>query len=395
MDNEAKLRESSNMKIDDNTFVEEIEELLEPDVEPVHDFGSNQKNDKFSTKIFICIVITLFLFVASIFFLVKALDFRENREIGYKEVSNLDYKVCLKENSFFEDKCLDKDMLYVASLIDKLRFDFWYTFTIDQEEDIDFDYSIMATLKILDEGEAKTYYEKDYTLLSKKQVSLRGEKSKSINEKISIDYDYYNNIANTFKNNFGLNTTSKLDISFKIHKKTANGKDNFFASGDMTTLLVSVPLSQRSVQIKLDYKDINNQSSLVDTSKLLLNDIFFLVLAVILLILALILVIRIILILKLKSKKKSRYEVYIDKILREYDRVIAMTKTAPYVRENDKTIYVDSFLELLDVCDKTKEPILYYEVSKGEECNFYINHDDKVYLTVVRATDMEKQNEKN
>lgn len=347
----------------------------------------------FSTRLFICIGITLFFLITSVFFLFKSFDFRESREVEYKEVSNLDYKVCLKDNTFFEDKCLNKDMLYVASLIDKLRFDFGYTFSIDEPIDINFDYSIVAKLKILDDSGSKTYYEKDYTLLSKKETAMHDEVKKNINEKISIDYNAYNNIANAFRTNFGLNTTSVLDIYFKIHKDTVDNNKDFFAAGDTTTLLVSVPLSERSVQIKFDYKNIDHKSSLVNSSKVLLNDVFFLSLAIVLFGFAVVFFIKTLLLLRLTKVKKSRYEEYIDRILREYDRLIVVTKTAPYIRKNDKTIYIDSFEELLDVCNKTKEPILYYNIVKGQKCNFYINHEDKVYLTIIKAVDMEKSNE--
>lgn len=393
--NLTSMNTNSNNTEKNNFSLEKVEEtsVKSPKFSLNNFFNEKTKYIDFSTRLFICVGITLFFIITSVFFLFKSLDFRESREVEYKEVSNLDYKVCLKDNTFFEKKCLNKDMLYVASLIDKLRFDFGYTFSIDEPMDINFDYSIVAKLKILDDSGSKIYYEKDYTLLNKKETTMRNEMSKSINEKVTIDYNAYNNVANAFKNNFGLNTTSKLDIYFKIHKGTGDTNKDFFAAGDTTTLLVSVPLSERSVQIKLDYKNINHKSSLINSSKVLLNDVFFLTLAIILFGFAVLFLVKTLLLLKLTKRKKSKYEEYIDKILKEYDRLIVVTKTAPYIRENDKTIYIDSFEELLDVCNKTKEPILYYNIVKGQKCNFYINHEDKVYLTIIKAVDMEKANE--
>ena len=57
----------------------------------------------------------------------------------YKEKSTIDYKVKLKENNFYDVEYLEKDMLYVASLIDSIDIDFKYDFLSEQNIDINFE----------------------------------------------------------------------------------------------------------------------------------------------------------------------------------------------------------------------------------------------------------------
>jgi len=59
-----------------------------------------------------------------------------------KESSNLDYKVYLKENDFYDTPYLTKDMAYIASLIDTINIDFNYLFSIDTISNMDFSYGI-------------------------------------------------------------------------------------------------------------------------------------------------------------------------------------------------------------------------------------------------------------
>ena len=52
--------------------------------------------------------------------------------ISYTEKSNVEYNVCLKNNDFYEEKCLPKNMKYVASLIDNIQVEFneWSKFNV-------------------------------------------------------------------------------------------------------------------------------------------------------------------------------------------------------------------------------------------------------------------------
>lgn len=85
--------------------------------------------------------------------------------------------------------------------------------------------------------------------------------------------------------------------------------------------------------------------------------------------------------------KKSAYDKYISKLLNEYDRLIVETTTCPIIN-GDNVIVIDKFQELLDVRDNLKLPIMYYIVNKHQKCCFYILHENKIYLNIVKAVDL-------
>ena len=75
-------------------------------------------------------------------------------------------------------------------------------------------------------------------------------------------------------------------------------------------------------------------------------------------------------------------------MFKEYDRLIVETKTPP--RFDDMNIIkIMKFEELMDARDTLKQPIMYYNISSHNKCYFFIKHDDDVYLTVIKAVDVE------
>ena len=126
----------------------------------------------FNFKLSKNIILFLGLLAICFIFLVKAFTVEEQKVINYKETSNLDYKVYLKENEFYEEEYLTKDKAYIATLIDKVKIDFNYNFDIEEFVDLQFDYKIFAKLIISDEQDKNTYFEKLYNLSDTKSVRL-------------------------------------------------------------------------------------------------------------------------------------------------------------------------------------------------------------------------------
>ena len=87
--------------------------------------------------------------------------------------------------------------------------------------------------------------------------------------------------------------------------------------------------------------------------------------------------------------KKTPYDKYVNKILRDYDRLIVETQT-----QIDKTslnvIEIHKFTELLDVRDNLKLPIIYNVIIKHEKGEFYIKNNSDIYLYVVKGIDLKK-----
>ena len=333
-------------------------------------------------KIIFYAVMFIVLLVFGTILLNKSLQFDREKVIKYTESSKLDYKVYLKENDFYDDKYLGKDMLYVASLIDKLAIDFDYNFESEDKESIDFSYSIIAKLSIDNISGTKSYFEKTYTLLNNKEVKMIDSTGQSIKEQISIDYPYYNSLANSFKNQYGVDANSKLTIYMLINKK--NSENSNFILDNNSIMNIIVPLSERSVDISLDYKEINDTSNIIKKQSMSIKDYVPLILSVLFIILSLIMMIKCMRNINSLRRKKSEYDKQIAKILKEYDRLIAESNTLMSF-DNKEIININKFTELLDIHDNLQLPIMYYEVEKHKSSYFYISHENVLYLLEINA----------
>ena len=344
------------------------------------------RRSKIVKRLFFDIVIFVVFIVSGTFLLNKSLNFESEKIVKYSEKSNLDYKVYLVENEFYDEPYLDKDMLYVANLIDKILIDFDYNFESDDKENIDFDYKIIAKLSISNQTGTKSYFEKSYVLLDSKTVNMVNSTGQTIKEQISLDYPYYNRLANSFKNQFGVESDSKLTVYMLINKK--NGEDSNFTLDSSSMMNIVIPLSERSVDIKLDYKEIDETSNIIKKETMTIKDYLPLVLSVVFIIIALIMMVKAMRNINLLRKKKSAYDKYINKILKEYDRLIAESSSLLSF-DGKEIININKFTELLDIHDNLQLPIMYYEEKEHELSYFYISHDNVIYLLKIDSNNIE------
>ena len=325
------------------------------------------RRSKIVKRLFFDIVIFVVFIVSGTFLLNKSLNFESEKIVKYSEKSNLDYKVYLVENEFYDEPYLDKDMLYVANLIDKIL--------------IDFDYK-----SISNQTGTKSYFEKSYVLLDSKTVNMVNSTGQTIKEQISLDYPYYNRLANSFKNQFGVESDSKLTVYMLINKK--NGEDSNFTLDSSSMMNIVIPLSERSVDIKLDYKEIDETSNIIKKETMTIKDYLPLIISVVFIIIALIMMVKAMRNINLLRKKKSAYEKYINKILKEYDRLIAESSSLLSF-DGKEIININKFTELLDIHDNLQLPIMYYEEKEHELSYFYISHDNVIYLLKIDSNNVE------
>ena len=86
---------------------------------------------------------------------------------------------------------------------------------------------------------------------------------------------------------------------------------------------------------------------------------------------------------------KSSYDKYVNKILKDYDRLIVEARNTIDISEC-KVVDVNSFTELLDVRDNLKMPIIYNLIVKHEKGLFYIKNGNDVYKYIVKGIDLQK-----
>ncbi len=359
----------------------------------VSEESKNKKKVNIGGKVVFYVLLFLVLLVAGIVLLKNSLSYDESEVVKYTEKSDIEYKVYLFDNDFYDKEYLEKGdvNLYVANLIKKIELDFKYMFETEAKENLNFTYSIVGKLSITNADGTKSYYKKSYVLLDEKKVSMENKDYQIINEVIDIDYVYYNSLANRFKNSYGIDTVSTLTVYMLVDK--TSGVENDIVKDSNNTMNFVIPLSEKAVDISLDYKAINEASTIVKAESVAIGNVVYLGAAIVLVIISLIILIKIMRMLYSTAPKKNNYDKYVNKILREYDRLIAETGTLLSF-ENKQIITINKFTELLDIHDNLQLPIMYYVIAKHQKCYFYIAHNETIYLLTINADDFDKEKAK-
>lgn len=369
--------------------INELKGIKKEDMIPVKQKKSKRKRGiylGYYSRLIFNVILFLSLVVTSYIFINKSIVIQEAKNVSYEEHGNADYKVFLKDNIYYEDKYLDKNMSYIANLIDYISVDYNYKFKADTLFDGEYSYKIRADLEILNAENKTLFFTKKYDLIKEKTFTIENQNEYNIVENIKIDYDHYNSLANGFKSSYGVDTESNLIIYLDIYRNIDQNSINNPNINGKGTIKLTIPLSEKAINIKMDSMEINNKNVITSLDDYYLEDIKYLIIGIISLIVSLYLFIKIVKRLSRLSISPTDYDKTLKKILNQYDRLIVTTSSMPNLEKNN-IIKVKEFVELLDAKDNLHKPIFFIEVTPHQKAYFFIQDDDKIILFTLKNID--------
>ncbi len=356
--------------------------------------GKNIKKENLLLRFSLCMFFFCLFVIIGFKFIINSLSINSDEKLHFQEKGNVKYSVCLKDNDFFEDECLDSNMSYVASLIKNISFDFNYQFNGNFDNLVSsVDYEVVAKL-IIENNDTKTkYYEKEYVLAPKTSDSIKNNGTLyNLDKKINIDYEYYNNIATNFKSQYGVDSQSYLEVYLNTYNNVNSKYKDIPTSAQIS---VRIPLSQKAIEIKFNTQEVNKSIDKYITSKnIVINGYLIFIVGITFLFTSLIFLFFIFMIIKKYAKTISKYDKFINKILKEYDRLIVETTTFPDEKEYNVLI-INSFNELVDVRDNLRSPIMFYNIKDHKMSKFYILNNNNLYLYIVNSKDIDGGDKKH
>ena len=370
----------------------ELSNITKDDMELIEPKKRTQKKHLYfgySSRLLILIILFISSTLLSTLFFYKSITIQKEKNIFYEEYGSPDYKVYLKDNIYYEENYLEKDMSYIANIIDYSSVDYNYKFNCDTPLSGEYYYKIVADLEIINLENKSLFYSKKYDLSDEKKFTLKNQKEYTINENIKINYDYYNSLANDFKSSYGINTESNLKVYLEIHRNIAKESiNNSEINGDNKINLI-IPLSKKAINIEIDSLKIKNNNVILSKNDYKVDDIKYLILGILFIIISIFIFIRITKRIWILQYKNNEYDKILKKILRQYDRLIVNTNTMPNLKNSNIT-EVDNFFELLDAKDNIHKPIFYYEVTPHQKCHFFIKDDNDLIIYTLKNTNLKK-----
>jgi hypothetical protein len=337
-------------------------------------------------------VLLILIVIASL-----AFTFNKGYIVHYSEKSNIDYKVYLKPNDNFIEPYLGMNKRYIASLIDNIDTTFDYSFKSDEDLGIKYTYYVVAKLEVNDAHD-KNLYEKEDIILKKREVKSASNNTFDIKQHVVVDYDKYNKIASDFINEYKLTATAKLIVSLIVD---IDGKHSDFEKSlsDMEVISLSVPLTEKTVDIEMDYDLVNSADQVLEQKSTILKNRTLLFIVSVLAVTDINIIIGIIYWVVVNRDAKTKYQKRLNKVLKDYNRYISETVANEKIEDLMKTkslriVVIKNFEDMLDIRDSLNKPILYHEEIPGEEAVFYIITEGIGYIYDMKLEDIKNERKK-
>lgn len=318
--------------------------------------------------------------------------------VNYSESSNVDYKVYLKDNDFYEEEYLGKGYAYVASLIDHIETTMDYKLIVDSP-DVEFQYSYKTDIEIIikDNKYNQTIFNKVDVLQEEKSYIHPFGKDLVISTNVNVDYPQYNVLAAMFIDTYDLeNVTSSLILTTYV-KVTGTCQDLINDSVKQYTISINIPLTTKttSIEFKTDVKEAAEEDKMLacraDTSDKEIYKWMFIILSIIDIIAIVVLIIYA----YISRNKHINYSRKLNKIVSNYKSYIQVSKNGLNF-DDCQVIEVSEFTDMLEIRDTIQKPILMEEDADNTWARFIIPATEKlIYMYQMSVEDFEEKIEED
>ena len=358
---------------------------------------------------FVCIIVVLS--ILSVAFLFIYVSKSRNYSVSYQEKSNVDYKVYLKSNDFFDEKYLGLENKYIASLINYIDANFKYEISM-KEKNVDYKYSyrIEALVNVSESKGSKPLYTKTTELLKVDEKTASSKSNVTINENLNINYNQYNDLIKQFVSIYKLNDiNSTLTVSMYIDV-VGSCEDFESDSNNESVISLVIPLTTRTVGI-----DINNNLVEASDNVIVCNDsspltVLYAIVAVLILAVDGYFIYKMIKYIIHTRTAETIYDIELKRILNYYHSYIQRIrnnidlKNGDMLQIDNDVIYkgcqyfkLESFNDMLEIRDSLNAPILMSTNDTNTATYFIILdvNNKAVYTYGLRVTDIKKQMKRN
>ena len=113
----------------------------------------------FKQRVIAIIILIIMVFGLGSFLIINSYRIKKGNVVTYNENSIVNYKVCLVENDFYQDSCLNENMLYNSSLVNNIPVNYKYDLSFSEDLDYQLYYHVILYNKIYDTSNNKKILE--------------------------------------------------------------------------------------------------------------------------------------------------------------------------------------------------------------------------------------------
>ncbi len=342
------------------------------------------KRERNKLLISVMLVIAIFMLLLGGYFVYRFYSSNKEEYVKLSEKSELDYKVCLKENNFYDDKCLDKNNQYVASLIDYIpaKFDYDLKF-LGKSINFKYIYKVEARFNVIDKDNKRTLFTKKEVLYESEEKSVSNEAH--IKYDLNIDYNKYNDLLSKFVTIYDLDETiNDLNVYLKVNITDGNTLMEDITKDSVVSL--SIPLTRKTVDVNIKAAEgISNTNVLIKDNE---NNTLNMVSAFVCVLISLMIIAYLIYYYLSTRTVLEIYQTRIKKITSTYDSYIQRI-SGNYPIGASQICKVVSFRDMLEIKDTSDKPLLMLENEAKTGTFFMIPVGEGViYTYALRVEDI-------
>ncbi len=364
---ESKLDRTRRFYMPDSSKIITTEEKVE-DKSNFH-FGFGKRIALLSSFIVI-------LCIGLAFFVYQSLQMGSNETIQYEEKADILYSVC-DNGSTGRINCSSENINYFTQVIKTIDAKFNYQADFDKVINNEVTYRIVALTKIMDETDSSKVLHKIEETLSSNTYQVDVEGKIKFSNSVDIDLEKYNKSVYDYMQKYNLNTTANLTVQLIME-----GLDE-----PRTVRSFSLDLAKDSFQIVPDNSSNYHGEVKIKTTTWTDNNTFYAVLSVIMLLSIILLIYRIIRLFLMVRRTRNKYQVRLNYLLREYDRLIVIARDGYESNVHKKEVRLSNFEELLNARNALEKPIIFSKVNDVKS-EFIVEDDEQLFKYVLKEADL-------
>lgn len=336
-----------------------------------------------------CIIVAFL--ILTLLFLFLYIHNNNDIYIKYDETSNIDYKVFLKENNFFDEKFLGQNKSYIASLIDYIDTTFNYKIALqDQKADFKYSYRIEAEVNVREKNATNSLYNFKEEILKQTEKDSSGSSSAIIKENIIIDYNRYNDLIKSFVKTYSLDDTIST-VTLRMYVNVLGTCEDFDNKSNESVMSIEIPLTTKTMNIEISNDLIETEDNIMACNKSDSVDLIYLLVGSIMLIIS---VFYMVILVRYIVKTRTAEDIYhkeLKRILNNYHSYIQKINNELDVSKYEK-LRVDTFTDMLEIRDTLQQPILMVENKNKDGVYFIIPSNTKILYTYgLKLSDIKKK----
>ena len=309
--------------------------------------------------------------------------------ISYKEYPNVDYKVFLLRNNFFDDQYLPSNKQYISDLADYVLFSGSINYNFSKKVKLEYDNKYFIKVQVKNNSTEKNIYELEQNICEEEaaDIDIKG-RVVSVPISCKIDYAEFNSVVKQLIEAYELKnikSTIKFDIITNI-KAAFFGYKKVYKKELKTSYTLSLGENTFEINGEANSLDTDNQFFVLSKSSKYNGFLRFSIISLIgiLFIINRALIIKAFIIIKnyfvTRLNKNGDYK----QILKKYSDQIITVETC---RLNDyrNKISVKSIEDLLEIKELLNKPLLLNNSKK--EIKLFVIDTDKIYYLIIPSTE--------